>query len=346
MVRLTSVLHWSDYYNIPKRFIDRAKFIGTYIEGNYGVIPKKTVKYNDPYRYQIDPPWTDIAVRENHPKNNAKLPQLVEPLKTWDYFRGDFVEVLAGKHKGKQGNVCAYIRELNYIFVFGLNTELTRIGGNRPGTTTIVVKEKPLIAPYQVKLIDPFDGKPCTIEWRYTSEGELVRVSTRSGRIIPKAPQAEETSDYATKKSYLPGPQDTIDADIKEVTFKPNLMTVEQELMKINNIEETRTPGPTWFQPIRMAMLYESKFRINIMKRMANHGVHKALGTRRGNISLWEKIINLDECVVEAPYFPFPLAAKAKQQAFCQIEPKWKPLQPVRKPAGSFVEHQHKKYVC
>lgn len=40
------------------------------------------------------------------------------------------------------------------------------------------------------------------IEWRYTAEGELVRVSTRSGRIIPKAPTWEETYDYAKKSTY------------------------------------------------------------------------------------------------------------------------------------------------
>ncbi len=44
--------------------------------------------------------------------------------------------------------------------------------------------------------------KPCTIEWRYTAEGELVRVSTRSGRIIPKSPAWEETYDYAKKSTY------------------------------------------------------------------------------------------------------------------------------------------------
>ena len=46
------------------------------------------------------------------------------------------------------------------------------------------------------------DRKPCSIEWRYTGEGELVRVSTRSGRIIPKSPAWEETYDYAKKNTY------------------------------------------------------------------------------------------------------------------------------------------------
>lgn len=32
---------------------------------------------------------------------------------------------------------------------------------------------------------DPFSRKPTAVQWRYTEEGERVRVSTRTGRIIP-----------------------------------------------------------------------------------------------------------------------------------------------------------------
>ena len=31
MVRLSQILRWSDYYNIPKRYIERVKFNGTVI---------------------------------------------------------------------------------------------------------------------------------------------------------------------------------------------------------------------------------------------------------------------------------------------------------------------------
>ncbi len=106
--------------------------------------------------------------------------------------------------------------------------------------------------------------KPCTIEWRYTGEGELVRVSTRSGRIIPKSPAWEETADYAKKSTYkrkeqkinerflfhinllLAGRDDTVDSELKRVTFEPKLMTVTEELMKANGIVETRTRGPVY----------------------------------------------------------------------------------------------------
>ena len=55
------------------------------------VIPKKTIKFNDPYYYTENPPWTDLAKRKNDPRLGHKFPKLIEPLKTWDFFRGDIV---------------------------------------------------------------------------------------------------------------------------------------------------------------------------------------------------------------------------------------------------------------
>lgn len=51
-------------------------------------------------------------------------------------------------------------------------------------------------------------------------------------------------------------------------------------------------------QPVRTAFLYESKHRVNIMKRMAAHGVHNHLGRKRGQVYLWEKLIRGDEVLV------------------------------------------------
>jgi len=47
-----------------------------------------------------------------------------------------------------------------------------------------------------------FYRKPSPIEWRYTEAGQKVRVSVRTGRIIPMPRAAEETYDYKTKGTY------------------------------------------------------------------------------------------------------------------------------------------------
>jgi hypothetical protein len=51
-------------------------------------------------------------------------------------------------------------------------------------------------------------------------------------------------------------------------------------------------------QPVRTAYLYESKHRVNVMKRMAAHGIHKQLGRKQGHVRLWERLIRNDEVIV------------------------------------------------
>lgn len=51
-------------------------------------------------------------------------------------------------------------------------------------------------------------------------------------------------------------------------------------------------------QPVRTAFLYESKHRVNIMKRMSVHGIHNHLGRKRGQVYLWEKLIRGEEVIV------------------------------------------------
>lgn len=45
---------------------------------------------------------------------------------------------------------------------------------------------------------------------------------------------------------FSAGPDDTIDADLKQVTFEPKLTTVAEELMKVNGIVEPRKRGPVY----------------------------------------------------------------------------------------------------
>ena len=46
--------------------------------------------------------------------------------------------------------------------------------------------------------------------------------------------------------SFVAGPDDTVDDDLKQVTFEPKLRTVAEELMQVNGIEETRKRGPVY----------------------------------------------------------------------------------------------------
>lgn len=60
-----------------------------------------------------------------------------------------------------------------------------------------------------MRLVDPSDLQGCDFEWRYTEEGEKVRVSARTGRIIPIPESNNHTHDYKTKGAYVEREKDT-----------------------------------------------------------------------------------------------------------------------------------------
>lgn len=82
---------------------------------------------------------------------------------------------------------------------------------------------------------------------RFTEDGQEVRVSTRTGRIIPVPATAEETIDYKSKNSYKEQPKDTTADVIKEITFKPNLRTFEMDIMENMGIKEDRVPPKSYW---------------------------------------------------------------------------------------------------
>lgn len=66
----------------------------------------------------------------------------------------------------------------------------------------------------------------------------------------------------------------------------------------LTNTVRNALPSILPMQPVRTAFLYESKHRVNIMKRMANKGIHNQLGRKKGQVYLWEKLIKGEEVVV------------------------------------------------
>lgn len=107
--------------------------------------------------------------------------------------------------------------------------------------------EQPLLVTTEIALVDPSDLHPTNFEWRYTEEGEKVRVSLRTGRIIPFPASMEETVDYKNKSTYKEQPKDTGAEVIKEITFTPKLVTFEMDIMNSMGIKEDRIPPKTYW---------------------------------------------------------------------------------------------------
>uniref|UniRef100_A0A672UY20 Large ribosomal subunit protein uL24m n=1 Tax=Strigops habroptila TaxID=2489341 RepID=A0A672UY20_STRHB len=137
------------------------------------------------YRHGTWPPDT-AAAKHRNPPGKQRRRVIVEPIASedWKVFQGDTVQVLSGKDAGKQAMVTQVVRARNWVVVEGLNTHYRYINRTTKYSGTYVASEAPLLLS-QISLVDPEDRKPTEVQWRYTEEGERVRVSLRSGRIIP-----------------------------------------------------------------------------------------------------------------------------------------------------------------
>ncbi|OAD57591.1 putative 39S ribosomal protein L24, mitochondrial [Eufriesea mexicana] len=191
--------------------------------------------------FSIHRPWTSTFQIENWvQKVHRNIP--IEPIKYWSFFRGDRVEILFGPDKGKQGIVYDIIQERNWVIVQGLNTKAIIRNKTKDFPGICIRVEQPLLVTSQVLLVDPFDLKGTPIEWRYTEQGEHVRVSCRTGRIIPVPLSNQETVDYKAPEVYNEQPKDTSVDNVKELTFVAEMKTFEMDIMDTMGIEEDRVP--------------------------------------------------------------------------------------------------------
>ncbi|XP_072226876.1 large ribosomal subunit protein uL24m [Leuresthes tenuis] len=198
------------------------------------------------YRYGTNRPWTAAAKRMNPPgKKRRKV--FVEPMEPedWSVVKGDMVEILAGKDKGKQGKVIQVFRRRNWVILEGLNTHHRYVGKSTDYRGTYIATEAPLLL-RDVALIDPSDRRPTQIDWKFTEEGERVRVSGRTGRIIPKP--VVERRDGIVPQQWKDGPKDTSPEDTLEKTYVPSLKTLEEEVMEKLGIQEnSRHQRSYWY---------------------------------------------------------------------------------------------------
>jgi large subunit ribosomal protein L24 len=98
--------------------------------------------------------------------------------------KGDRVQVLAGRDKGKRGEVISVAPTENRAFVRGVNMvkrHQKHTGLNTPGG--IIEKEAPIHLS-NLALIDPKSDKPTRVGFRVLEDGKKVRVAKSSGEVL------------------------------------------------------------------------------------------------------------------------------------------------------------------
>nr|CAG4642685.1 EOG090X0ADH [Evadne anonyx] len=224
------------YSNLPESYIKRA------MKQVNWTAPKDLPQYlpveleKKKFRFTTNRPWTEEFRRQNQLGLHRKK-VFVEPILNWLFFRGDRVEVLVGKDKGKQGMVNYIIEERNWVMVEGLNVHHRRIGKTSSFPGQMIQSESPLLVTTEVALVDPFDKQPTTAEWRFTEQGDRVRISKRTGLEIPIPKTAEETIDYKARSGYPEQEKDTKAEDVSLVTYEIKSGVFENNIKSETNIE-------------------------------------------------------------------------------------------------------------
>ncbi len=97
--------------------------------------------------------------------------------------KGDKVVVLAGRDKGKSGEVLSVNPEEGRAFVRGVNLVKRHQRQSQTAESGIITKEAP-IQLSNVAYADPKTGKATRIGFKILEDGRKVRVAKASGELI------------------------------------------------------------------------------------------------------------------------------------------------------------------
>ena len=96
--------------------------------------------------------------------------------------KGDTVVVIAGKDKGKQGEIARVLPASNKVIVNGVNVaKKHQKARSQVKQAGIIDKDMPLDAS-NVMLVHK--GKPTRVGYRVNADGTKVRIAKRNGEVI------------------------------------------------------------------------------------------------------------------------------------------------------------------
>ena len=97
--------------------------------------------------------------------------------------KGDRVIVLAGRDKGRSGEVLQVEPKEERALVRGINTVKRHQRQTAKQSAGIITKEAPIHLS-NLAIVDPRSGKPTRIGFRILEDGRKVRFAKRSGELI------------------------------------------------------------------------------------------------------------------------------------------------------------------
>ncbi len=102
----------------------------------------------------------------------------------WRIRKGDLVQVITGKDKGKQGVVSEVLREAERLIVSGIMMVKRHTKASKTNPSGGIIEKESTIHVSNVMLVDPKDNVPTRVGVKINEDGTKVRVSKKSGTEI------------------------------------------------------------------------------------------------------------------------------------------------------------------
>ena len=94
--------------------------------------------------------------------------------------KGDNVQVISGKYKGKQGQVLSILKSKNRVVVEGVAMVKKHVKPNQQNQQGGIIEQESSVDVSNVALVDPSDNKPTRIGYKF-QDGKKIRYSKRTG---------------------------------------------------------------------------------------------------------------------------------------------------------------------
>ena len=126
--------------------------------------------------------------------------------------------MISGRYKKSQGKVLKVIRAKNQVVVQGVNLKFKTVQDDEMVTRKKTLQKEHPVHISNVSLIDPDLNIPTRIKTGYLEDGTKVRVSKKTGAIIPK-PDRSNLTYQARTKDKVAGPHDTPSKYVLQKTY-------------------------------------------------------------------------------------------------------------------------------
>lgn len=95
--------------------------------------------------------------------------------------KGDRVRVLAGKDRGREGEVSRVIPIRNKVIIEGMNIAKRHQKSTRETMQGGIIDKAMPVDASNVAVLSPSDGRPTRIGYRFNDAGDKVRICRRTG---------------------------------------------------------------------------------------------------------------------------------------------------------------------